>query len=613
MRYTCSNCGEEFNTKEEKPRCPSCLRKNGLIPADDEVLDSKETTEKKKKENALKAHKQKDNGSGNTPDNESSQVIEAGEDSSRKVLYAIIGAGILVLIGAAIGGIYWWRSSKEGVKQDPLQDPGLGALPTKRLKAALGAVGFPKEPIPFEQTKSVKKWSSPLKGKSAQEAAPVLGSMLNKIMKSPAVQFVDTPNLSEARLLTATQILNLPPKTTAGISSYTLASLALAAARASGHKATMVEIHKSSHVPGPPDPTGGRGRFGVAFMGDRYKNETPVAILDPAIGKVGGADVVELLTDLEALGHLLNIKSQINLETGADPSLTQLLSQGARNLNPRSATIRCGHGLILLALGGIQPAESMIQSALGLREDAPRHFCMAQVYLMTQRMQEALSQLNTAIKKDPKYAHAYIEQARIMLASGNPLEVDELLDRAESARPGLWETKVLRAMMPAVRGDTHTTIRQLQTLHAKKPKDIRTFFSLWQILKRTGADHQADRLEEAMLARLGPQESSRLKARLSQTKELLRKLKERLSKGDSPTSIPDAPPTSAELPSKGGDTDTPSPAPGQMVPPTPSPNAPPPDMDFKLKTPSPTGKGPGLGTGPGKGPGTTKDKFKLEF
>ena len=589
MRYTCSNCGEEFNTKETKVRCPSCLRKNGLIPAE----------ENSPRKGGLK--KSDANGVSS----------EADKPEKSRKLYFAIGCVALV-IAAAIAGIYWWSRSTDKPVHDPLEDPGLGKQPVERLKTALAAVGFPKEPIPFEITGPVEKWSSPLKGKSPENAGAALSSMIQKLMESRGMEFADTPDIGNARILTASQLLDLPERTGSKgkpeaqederseeaessddgvmVSSYSLAALGLAGARAAGHKAVMVEIHQASHIDGPPDPTGARGRFGTAFMDDDF--EKPVVVLDPVTGTIGGMEVVELLTDMEALGLFLNLRAQRNLEAGSEPGTTQLLSEGARNLAPRSATVRCGGGLLLAALGGIQPAEGMVQSAMGLRDDAPRHFCMAQIYLMTQRLQEALAMLEKAIRMSPKYAHAYLEIARIMLASGNLLEVEEHLDRAESARPGLWEAKVLRAMVPAVRGDASTTIRRLQSLHSQRPRDVSTFFSLWQILKKTGQDERAGELEKAMLKRLDRERGAQVRERLRQTKEFLSKLKERMAEGEDYFDEPaDYFPAADDTP-----TPTPAPAPGTAPPP-------PADLDFKLETPIPPGKTPG-------GPG---EKFKLDF
>jgi tetratricopeptide (TPR) repeat protein len=518
-------------------------------------------------------------------------------------LIIAIASAVIVL---GVGALFWWLWPASEHKTEPLDQPGLGALPAARLQKALKAHGLSNIPLPFAKNEAIERWASGAKKTTPQKTAQALLDKLTKIKKpNGALRVISPQRLDTARLLTATEILERQNAAVeVKIPSYSLACLTLASARAIGAKAVLVEIHRVSDRKGPADPTGSRGRFGVALFAKSYDQPEPDVVIDPMSGKLDTAAEVELLDDQTALAHYLNHRAQRMLSSGPDSSVAMMLSGAAAQMARNSATIRCGRGLVMLAVGGIQPALSSFQAAIALRDDAPRHYCMAQALLAMRKIRKALSHLKTAIKKNPAYGQAYVEQARLMLGVGQAARAEELLDRAAQTTPDLWDIKVLRAMLHAAKGDVATAVTKLETLIAQRPQDLQTFFALWQILMGTNQEKRAAKLEKQILSGLKGAKREMLAARLKQAHKAFAELKARAATqggaGPGGALSGNAPPAGGPPPSAGGPPAGGAPGGGTL----PSPDTPAPDMDFKLKTPTPGSMTPSK---------TPADRYKLNY
>jgi tetratricopeptide (TPR) repeat protein len=585
MKYNCTSCGTEFETEESSPRCPSCLRKHGLIPAEEGNGKGKGKGRSKKA------------GRGD-------EAGEEGEPAAPKGKRIAMVAAAVVVAAAAVGGAAWWIWGGKEPEEQVLQQADLGRIPAAQLKKTLKSHGLSDIELPFEPTGAVKRWAPALGSSGAggkeglQKKARALLDEIGRL-RAPKGPFVATrpDRIQGGRLLTAHQIVKKKgSREKIRLPGFSLASLALAAARSRGVKAVMVEIHELTGKKGPADPTGSRGRFGVALFSESYDQQKPDVLIDPVAGKLDNGAEIELLDDLTAAAHYLNHKAQLALSEGSDTSFAMLLAEAAGRLGRRSATVQAGRGLVLLAVGGIQPALSAFQTALAIRDDAVRHYCLAQAYMATRDVRKAMSHLKIATNKDPGYAQAYVEQARVMLAMRRPGKVEELLDRAAQADPDLWDLKVLRAIVKAARGNVAQGIDELQSLYSQRPEDLQTFFSLWQMLLSTGQEARAAALEKQALARLEGHKKQILVQRLGEAKKAFQKLK---AQAQAAAGMGTGDATGAGPGGTGG-----VPPAGVGPGPVPDPSAPSPDMDFELETP-----GPGRKT-PGKGPG---GDFKLKY
>ncbi|MCD6496701.1 MAG: tetratricopeptide repeat protein [Deltaproteobacteria bacterium] len=562
MKYVCTHCGSVVEADEAPARCPTCLRKHGLIPEDD-------------RDKAKQANK------------------AAGPASSNKRLI-IIAAAASLLLGAGLGVWLISRHSKNHGSSNTTRV--LGRMSAARLVAALKKEGTPDHTLPFDPDQAIAKWAAPLKKGAIRDTATALLQATRKMMDpdgSIKAAEADHPG----SLLTAKQVLAAGKgDDEASAQSYAMAAFVLAAARSLGLRATMIEIYAEPGHKGPLDDTGRLGRFGVALFAQSFSQKKPDAVIDPLLPKLDQPTQYALLDDLSALGAYLNLKAQQTLMTNQDPTTTAMLARAAAHLAPTSPSVQCGRSTMLLAVGGLQPGLSAAHKALGLHDDPPRHMCLAQAYLATGRPDQALTELRTATTNDPNYAIAWVEQARIMMSTGQAAKIQELLDRADQAHPGLWDAKVLRAMLPAIQGNPAKSAQQLSALLSQRPTDLRVFFYLWQLYETTGNEDQADALTKTFTANLPAAQRPAVLARIQQAKQALAKMKAQAAKAASASGAGAAPggPAGPGIPGAAPSLPT---SPGATPPP-------PPKMDFKLKAPS----GPVMGPGPG-----ASDRYKLNY
>lgn len=572
MNYLCSHCSTEFSTEDKTPRCPVCLRKHGLLPAD----QASAKAESAKKDKDVPPEKTKASSEGSF---------------FRKWLWLLAAGVCVVVVGAGV--LIWYKTRSKPSKSSLPPRPGLGRASPEVLIKHLAHNGLGSFPLPFEPDDRIKGWVKGIEGKDLAARARALLGKLNRLKAPDGPLVVVKPSeLKPKGPLTASGLLALvqagsDKKEKIHALSYELACLFLAAARAAGMKAVLAELHKIKGLSGPADPSGRSGRFGVALFEKSELQKKPDIVVDPVAHELDTATEYDLLDDLTAVAYSLNLKSH-SLMGSNNPDAAALFIRAARELGRASATIQCGAGTALLALGGIDMALSSLHAAVAIRDDAPRHLCLAIGYLATRQVSKALSELSSATRLDPGYAEAYVEHARLLVDLGQPDKAEELLDRAEQARKGLRSVKVLKAVLMAVRGSIESAVERLDALVQAKPDDPAAFFYLWQILMRSDQQEKARALEESVLKRLSGTKREVMAASIAQARKMWKKMLQaqaQAGKGDDPSGV------------TGKD-------PQQGTPPTPSvpldPNAPAPDLDFKLKT-------------PGIGPGSMKPDSKLKL
>ncbi len=563
MRYVCSHCGTVVESDEPPAKCPNCLRKHGIIPEE-------ESSSKKRK-------------------NKKAGATDQGKENRAMPWKTIaIATAALLLLGGM--GLWWWHGRRSAGHRAKTADHRLGPQDPRSLQAAMVQAGAPKLPIPFAQNQRVAEWARKhIQGGDLKAKAHSLQKALHDLVDGKTCRHPGrriTPNT----LLTAQGILSHAGPARP-CHSFALSALGVAAARSVGMKAVLAELYAAVKADGtqtiPLDPTGGQGRFGVAILSSGYKDAKPLAILDPLSSKPSQTGSYQFLDDLTALASYLNLKAQALGES--DPPTARMLADAASKLGPGSASVQCGVGKVLIALGGLSEGTDAVLKAVNLRNDAPRQLCLASAKLYARDVTGAMSALKAATKKCESYASAYLLQARIMLAMGQPAKASELLDRAEQHRPGMRPAKVLRAMLTAMQGQIGEATASLEQMLKEQPDDADAFGALWQIYVSTGMTDQADKLAKKFASHMPAQAAAEFLAKMKEQRKAIAKMQQAAAAGQSPSPTPPGG-AAATAPDKSTPT-SPLPSPGQGPL-----NAPPPNLDFKLK--APTGSSPSPHKGP---------------
>lgn len=502
MKYICANCDHTFETDDSKPRCPKCLRHHGLLTEEEAAQGA-----------AAKARK-----------------TASQTRSSRGLL--LWGLLAVVVAGGVGVGVYFFTRPKPAAPVPARV--GLGPVAPDLLRKVAAKRGVPLGSLYFEVDEALKAEGRRL-GHGADRAATAR-RLLEAVRiglpqgetgktaagKKPWVDLRPAGRMKAGALLQAgplfTKMKEGQPVT---VTSYELACVTLALARASGLHAVLAEIFRHTDRKGPADPSGFMGTFGVAvYAGKSYAGQ-PELVLDPARGTLGTAKEYEVLTDLGAAAHGLSLHAFSLLRGSGELAAAAEASGLAVKLEPRSATILAARGMLLLGSGGVDPAQDSLRMALAVREDGPRHLLAALgAAQKSKSASEALAGVDQALNRDPEYALAHAFKAQFLLQQGKAAEAQAALDRAQELAPDLPEALILRAQLLHAEGKASQALALLRKAVERDPQSHEARLALWQILTMSGDDEAAEAEEKALLA-LVPT-TQRL-----QTREMLQEFKKR--------------------------------------------------------------------------------------
>lgn len=118
------------------------------------------------------------------------------------------------------------------------------------------------------------------------------------------------------------------------------------------------------------------------------------------------------------------------------------LEQKAAALYPSSPRPHSGMSGIYLQNGDFSRAESEAQMAVKLgSKDAPAHYNLGIVYMMTKRLDLAMKELKTSISLEPNFIPAHLAYSQCIFATGKPREGIAYLEGTAKAHPkdaNLW-------------------------------------------------------------------------------------------------------------------------------------------------------------------------------
>lgn len=449
MNYTCVHCEHTFaHEGETKPRCPKCMRIHGIAPSEGD-----------------QGGKAIDGGAGGT-------APEAGA-MTPPLKWGLLAAAVLAVAGGA-----WWATSGSsetaGPSSNELSDMAEAA--GVKLQSGWGATDL------FAAKANVRELASKVDGSGVSAAESLrdlvqarrkAGAFVSWAMTSP--REVPARQAEEAaEALLGEQRLRLYP--------LEVASVGVAALRAKGVSAFLVEVLSFPGSRTPPEPTGNLGYFAVG-VGDTPENLTVVDVYEgrqtaPEEGAFRG------LSDLQAVGHWLNHRALHALASAGEPQKAFALSEAATELDGRSPAIRAGYGSVLLASGGDGIAE--IQAALALSDDAPRHQLMAGLALAQGDMSGASRHVAKALELSPDYADALALSATLSLARRDLSSAKATLDKVRKLSPDLPILALIDAQIAMSEGRAQEAAELVLRAAQAEPRNWSVRIQAGQVLRAAG-------------------------------------------------------------------------------------------------------------------------------
>ncbi|MCA9522304.1 MAG: tetratricopeptide repeat protein [Myxococcales bacterium] len=419
--YVCSHCDMKFTVpRDKKPRCPTCLRSQGIIPV----------------------------GGGSTE-----PVASEPIDKKRVGLFLVIG---LVIVAAVGGGVLFLVDRGKG------RNPG---VPTN-LMAAIRARGveLPASSVDLVVDRVVETHAARLvgsaKGKAALDA--VVAGVRGWVSSGKLTLSPPTSDVPEAR--TPSEILGALGKGTAQtVSSFQLATLSYTLIAAAGLSVELAERRDGRNQAS----LFARKRFGVIVkVGGKER------LLDPASGKLGDVpSSTRRLTALQGVAYGLAFRAITAMKTKHDERPTPAALRRATSaiiralkLWPNGAPLLYVRGQLNLLSGMLSYGVRDFKRALAADPDAAAHYNVGVALLQRGQRQNGIVELEKAKKLDPEFLPTHVALARAQLQQLDPTKKEELKSALTRIETSLEETeKKAKAQKTPLR-DLYLLLGQLKLL-----------------------------------------------------------------------------------------------------------------------------------------------------
>jgi Tfp pilus assembly protein PilF len=397
-KYYCAHCNKEFvpEASEPKPRCPQCMRRGGVQPAQ-----------------------------------------EVGPQGQTRRPWILVVA--LLIVGAGIGyGLY--VATTVALEDTP---------PLRPLEATELAAYLKRDQIRVGRYESLMMLNGELEGwpESAAEIS-------TKMRSASARWSLERPLPRE--LLGADQTLAMIDSPEGRVNLYPLemAAAMTALLRARGKKAMVTEAWELEGTGAPADPSGMLGYFVVAVY-EPTNSAEPSAFFDPWGGGEVEPSSIRVLRDTEVLAAALGTEAARIFARSGDGAKALPMTETALLLDPVSPSLRGVNATILLESGGVDQAVKEFEAAAQLRPDGPRQLNMVQLHLAQASILEMNGQKEAAeaefnrgsrivgevIERWPRYARAHVLLASVYLGNDELERARLELEAAESLSPDaplLW-------------------------------------------------------------------------------------------------------------------------------------------------------------------------------
>ncbi|HJL18067.1 MAG TPA: hypothetical protein RMH99_20555, partial [Sandaracinaceae bacterium LLY-WYZ-13_1] len=474
MKYLCVHCDKTFehDDEDEKPRCPKCLRVNGLEPV---------------------GTKKKD-----------------GEASERPpwLTWAVAGG---VLVAAGIGYAVWAGQSADNVSGEaplaPLDRSAvLGYLRARGVDAReLEALLVPDD--------AVEDWADEVAGDAsgAGAKAEAIQEAIRACAEAGAFERWsfgvprDTPVAPPARVLERLgeddAMHHLYP--------IEVAALMASALRAEDVTAMVADVVRFPGDRRPPDPSGEFGYYVVAvYPGDSVEGDP--TYYDPYGGREVQPEEARVLSDLQAIGAALSTRALYLLSRESEPERAMEASGQAVRLDGRSPSNRAVRGAILIAAGQANEAIEELESAKQLRPDAPRRNLLAMVHMARQDLDAASREVTAALEESPDFGPGHATLAAIHMARGEADQGRTELEEAERIDPQWHQLPQLWAMYYATTGDLDRAVERAQQAVERNP-DIQTRLMAARIYRQAARYDLMRREAHAVLERTPSQRAAEMR------------------------------------------------------------------------------------------------------
>ncbi len=464
-KYLCVHCDKTFTHEgEKKPRCPECMRVNGL--------------------EEVKAQK----------------PAEGGATPARPAwIYGAVAVGVLAVAG--IGYTLWADRAADTVSGEPPLAPldraaVLGHLRNQRVDARdLATLLVPSD--------AVTDWAEGAAGSGGAQAKAA--ALLQAIRRRAAAGAFapwsfgvprETPIHDATRSLAAIEEdggrQHLYP--------LELASLMAAGLRAVDVPAMVAEAIAYEGARSPPDPSGQLGYYVVAVY-DGEPGEGEPTYYDPYLGREIAPSEARVLTDLQAIGAALATRSLYLLSRESDLERAVETSEWALRLDGSSPSARAVRGAILLASGQADEGLEELASAKQLRADAPRRNLVAGVHMAQGDMDAASREVAAALEEYPDFAPGRATLAALHMARGeNDLARSEL-EEAERIDPDLHLLPQLWASYFATTGELDRAVASAEEA-VRRNGDIQTRLLAARIYRQASRYDMMRREAHAVLERM---------------------------------------------------------------------------------------------------------------
>ncbi|MBT8469490.1 MAG: tetratricopeptide repeat protein [Deltaproteobacteria bacterium] len=396
--YFCAHCNKEFvpDTPDAKPRCPQCMRRGGVEPAQ--------------------------------------EVVARGRQRRPWILVVA-----LLIVGVGIGyGLY--LATRVALEEAPPLRP----LTTKELAAYLE-----RDQIQVGPYESLMMLSGEVEG--WPEGAGEISAKMEAVSSHWSLE---RPLPRE--LFGADQTLATIDAAEGRLSLYPLemATAMTALLRARGVNAMVAEVWELEGTGAPADPSGMLGYFVVALYESAAAAE-PSALLDPWGGGEAEPASVRVLRDTEVLAAALGTEAARLFARSGDGAKSLPMIETALLLDPVSPSLRGVNATILLESGGVDQAVKEFEAAAQLRPDGPRQLNTVQLHLAQASILEMNGQQDAAkaefdrgsrivgevIERWPRYARAHVLLASVYLGNDELERARLELEAAEALSPDaplLW-------------------------------------------------------------------------------------------------------------------------------------------------------------------------------
>ncbi len=460
-KYLCVHCDKTFEHESpKKPRCPECMRVNGL----EEVAAAK----------------------------------AAGAERPPWLPWA---AGAAVLVAVGVGYAYWAGDSPDTVGGDaPLTPLDRAAVLGHLRREHVDPRELAQMLVPSE---AVEAWAEENAGSGdAQAKATALLGAIRARFREGAVEPWSFGVPRETPIADPDRTLERLGDDGAHNHIYPLEAAALMASglRSVDVPAMVAEAIRYEGDRSPPDSSGQLGYFIVAvYDGDAGVGEP--TYYDPYEGREVAPSEARVLTDLEAIGAAMSIRALYLLSRESDPERAMETSSGALRLDGSSPSIRAVRGAILLVAG--QPDEGLAELAAAkqLRPDAPRRNLVAGVHMAQGDLDSASREIAAALEEYPGFAPGRATLAAIHLSRGEQDLARSELEEAERLDPDLHMLPQLWASYYAVTGDLDRAVQLAQEAVGRNG-DIQTRLMAARIYRQASRYDMMRREAHAVLERM---------------------------------------------------------------------------------------------------------------